>query len=160
MITPQDLAKAYARNTYIIEKQAEGLSHADSLLALPFRGNCFNWVLGHILGGRDRVLKALGETPLLSEAETERYNRGSDPITEGEEHVAAFERLMANLKTTQERIEAGLNRITPEDLSVVRNEKTGHTVGQYIHFQYFHDTYHTGQTEALRQLAGKNDQVI
>jgi hypothetical protein len=25
---------------------------------------------------------------------------------------------------------------------------------------YFHETYHVGQTEMLRQLAGKNDQVI
>ena len=24
----------------------------------------------------------------------------------------------------------------------------------------FHDTYHTGQTELLRQAAGKNDQII
>jgi hypothetical protein len=29
-----------------------------------------------------------------------------------------------------------------------------------VFFQYFHETYHVGQTELLRQLAGKNDQVI
>jgi len=25
---------------------------------------------------------------------------------------------------------------------------------------YFHDTYHTGQTDLLRQVAGKHDKVI
>jgi hypothetical protein len=29
-----------------------------------------------------------------------------------------------------------------------------------VFFLYFHETYHVGQTELLRQLAGKNDQVI
>jgi hypothetical protein len=29
-----------------------------------------------------------------------------------------------------------------------------------IAFMYFHETYHTGQTELLRQLAGTDDKVI
>ena len=29
-----------------------------------------------------------------------------------------------------------------------------------IFFLYFHDTYHVGQTELLRQLAGVGDKVI
>jgi uncharacterized damage-inducible protein DinB len=34
------------------------------------------------------------------------------------------------------------------------------TVGQRAFFLYFHETYHVGQTELFRQLAGKNDKVI
>ena len=34
------------------------------------------------------------------------------------------------------------------------------TLGQRLFGFYFHETYHTGQTEALRQLAGTDDQVI
>jgi uncharacterized damage-inducible protein DinB len=34
------------------------------------------------------------------------------------------------------------------------------TVGEQLAFLHFHEAYHTGQTEMLRQLAGKNDKVI
>jgi uncharacterized damage-inducible protein DinB len=40
----------------------------------------------------------------------------------------------------------------------VRERKT--TVGQRVFFLYFHESYHVGQTELLRQLAGKNDKII
>jgi|GEM_PF-5021639 len=33
-------------------------------------------------------------------------------------------------------------------------------VGAQLSFLSWHETYHTGQTEYLRQLAGKDDQVI
>ena len=31
---------------------------------------------------------------------------------------------------------------------------------EWLFFLYFHDCYHTGQTELLRQAAGMNDKVI
>jgi uncharacterized damage-inducible protein DinB len=34
------------------------------------------------------------------------------------------------------------------------------TLGQLIFFLYWHESYHTGQPEYLRQLAGKDDKVI
>jgi hypothetical protein len=34
------------------------------------------------------------------------------------------------------------------------------TVGKQITFLQWHETYHLGQLEPLRQLAGKNDKVI
>jgi hypothetical protein len=33
-------------------------------------------------------------------------------------------------------------------------------VWKRVHFWYFHDTYHVGQTELLRGLAGFTDKVI
>ena len=34
------------------------------------------------------------------------------------------------------------------------------SLGARLHFQYFHDTYHTGQTELLRQVTGVGDKII
>lgn len=34
------------------------------------------------------------------------------------------------------------------------------SVAEWLMFFYFHDTFHTGQTEILRQATGKNDKVI
>ncbi len=34
------------------------------------------------------------------------------------------------------------------------------SVGAWLHFLLWHETYHVGQMEYLRQLAGVNDKVI
>ena len=55
----------------------------------------------------------------------------------------------------------GLADLDIEDYS--RDVKVGNqksTLGERLFFLYFHETYHVGQTEFLRQLAGKDDKVI
>jgi hypothetical protein len=39
MITTTDLISSLERNLDIIKSQTQGLTHADSVLQLPFRGN-------------------------------------------------------------------------------------------------------------------------
>lgn len=161
MIDPEQLANAFGLNLNIIRMQTEGLTHEDSLLRPPFRGNCLNWVLGHIATNRNRVLTALGEEPVLSAAETTRYEAGSDPITEEEEGILTLVMLLAALEHAQEKITTALGRITVEELA--REIEVGDrtmTLGQRLFGLYFHETYHTGQTEILRQLAGMDDKVI
>ncbi len=161
MITAQDLAEAFARNLNVIQRQTKGLTHQDSLLQLPFRGNCLNWVLGHIAGNRNRVLRILGREPALSEAEAARYGYGSEPVCGEGEGVLRLERLIAALEDSQARIEAGLQRITSEELArELKNPWGTATAAQTLFFLYYHETYHTGQTELLRQLAGTDDKVI
>ena len=45
-----------------------------------------------------------------------------------------------------------------EEIASGGDEST--SVGERLHFDYFHDTYHTGQTELLRQVTGVGDKVI
>jgi uncharacterized damage-inducible protein DinB len=134
------------------------MTHEESLLQLPFRGNCFNWVVGHLVVSRDRVLEILGEQPLLTPEEKALYANGSDPITEATAAQAVrFEKLLADLDTSQQRIAAALQRLTYADMEALSNERP---LGKRLAYFAFHDSYHTGQTEILRQLAGKDDKVI
>lgn len=161
MITKDQLAEGYALNLRLIDMQTAGLSHADSLIQTPYNINCLNWVLGHIAVGRDSVLRLVGEEPLLSEAETNRYKTESDPIKEDGEHVIQLERLLKILATGQMRINSGLSRLTEDEMShEVRVGERQVPLGVRLHGFYFHDTYHTGQTDLLRQIAGANDKVI
>ncbi len=161
MITPERLAEAFADNLGILQMQVKGLSHQDSLLQPPFRGNSLNWVLGHILESRNGVLGLLGEQEVMTKAEAARYGYGSEPVTGEGPGVLRLEDLLTRLERAQERIAAGLKRAKAEDLAQERDfgwRKA--TVGDQAFFLYFHETYHTGQTEYLRQLAGTNDKVI
>lgn len=159
MVNPKEFIQSYQRTHWIIRKQAEGLTHDDTVLQLPFRGNCFNWVVGHIVVSRDRVLVLLDESALLTDAETAVYATGSEPITQSEQAIP-FDRLMGILDETQELIIAILSEIPQAKLAEIYDEERGTTIGDKIAGLHWHETYHTGQLEILRQLAGKNDCVI
>jgi uncharacterized damage-inducible protein DinB len=159
MTDPNKLVQSFKLTHWIIHKQAEGLTHADSLLQLPFRGNCFNWVLGHIMTSRNEALTLLGEMPVLTEAEVSLYQRGSEPIT-NEERAVPLERLLQALDEAQERLVEALPKASPERLAAIYNEERQQTVGDRIAGLHWHETYHTGQLDILRQLAGKNDGVL
>ena len=158
-IQPDLLLFLFNINYEVITQQVEGLSHEDSLLQPPFRGNCLNWVLGHILISRDRILDALGEERVWDEDISAAYLRESDPITPtNNDRAQPLEQIMSAYDLSHKRLMAALERITPADLEAEKSERT--SVGKYLAFMFFHDTYHTGQTELLRQLAGKDDKVI
>ncbi len=160
MLTPQQLSDAFERNLIILQRQAEGLTQADSLLQPPFRGNCLNWILGHLADNRDRILAALGAAPVIGDA-GRRYQRESEPITADGPGVLPLPELLALLAQSQAALTAALGAATEEDM--VRELRFGErvtTVGSNIFFLFFHETYHVGQTELLRQLAGKEDKII
>jgi uncharacterized damage-inducible protein DinB len=161
MITNKQLTEAFERNVRIVQMQTKGLSQADSLLQMPFRANCMNWVLGHIMVNRDSILKSLGEQPLLNDQEIEIYDSESKPVIEEGAGLIPLEKMLDMLKRGQERIAACLAELAPEEFT--KEIKVGdemRTLGERLFFLYFHETYHVGQTEYLRQLAGKDDKVI
>ncbi len=161
MLTAQQLAEAYARNATIIQRQAEGLTHADSVLQLPFRGNCFNWVLGHILESRNTILGLLGAEPTFDPAVASRYARGSEPILADGPGVAPFADLLGALERGQATLTDKLNTVNDEDFArETPFFSRSMPLADFLFFLYFHDSYHTGQAEPLRQLAGKDDKII
>ena len=160
MITLTQLTAAFGRNVALLMQQADGLSHADSLRQPPFRGNCLNWVLGHLAENRDAILQALDAEPVLGAAAS-RYERESNPITGDGPGVLPLEELLAILTRSQEALAAALARMTEEDLAKeIRRGQRTITLSERIFFLYFHETYHVGQAELLRQLTGVNDKVI
>jgi uncharacterized damage-inducible protein DinB len=161
VITTTDLIGALERNLGIVKAQTQGLTHADSLLQLPFRGNCLNWVLGHLAANRSHMMQSLGEKPILSEAQVKRYGYGSEPVCGDAGDILTLEQLLTVLEQSQQLIAASLQKISAEELAREVQSFLGTTsLGQLLFFLYWHETYHTGQTEALRQLAGKDDHVI
>jgi uncharacterized damage-inducible protein DinB len=84
------------------------------------------------------------------------YQRNSDPITDGEQALP-LSQLQNLLEESQSRILAGLARATPEFLEAQLDEDSR---AEHITFSIWHETYHVGQLELLRQVSGKNDKVL
>lgn len=162
MIHAAYLAASFQRNIRVIKMQTEGMSHEQSLVQLPFRGNCMNWIVGHIVTNRNNVLKLLEASDKAGEIDVSRYQRDSDPITVDSEQVIPLEKLMEMLDRSQEHLDRLLEQLTDEHLErkVAFFGNTEMSVSEWLLFFYFHDTYHTGQTEILRQAAGMDDKVI
>jgi hypothetical protein len=156
MTQAERLVEYYGIIHRVIKRQLDGVTHKESLQQPPFRGNCLNWVLGHMVFSRGGVLKLLDEDLPWTENEAARYIRNSEPIT-GEENALPLEQLLDYLDQSQARILAGLQWVSAERMETVVDDQT---VGERMTFSQWHETYHLGQLEPLRQLAGKNDKVI
>jgi len=157
------LARGFRRNQRIVHAQAEGLSHEQSLLQTEYNVNCFNWVLGHIVSGRSQILTALfGAEPVMTDAQASRYLRESDPIVEDGPGVLPFAELLELLDASEEALEEALSEAGEEFMAeeIRAGDDRLASRAARLMFTYFHDTYHVGQTDLLRQMAGMNDKII
>jgi len=157
---PETLIELFQTSHAVIHRQLKDVTHPESLMQLPFRGNCLNWVIGHILTGRDDCLAFMSQDPVLTEEQRERYKRGSEELTDPTK-ASRLDELVLKLDDSLERLVVGLSSLSPEALQreVIFARKPG-PLGGVLAFLNWHEAYHVGQLELLRQLAGKNDQVI
>jgi len=162
MITIENTLGGYARNVEIIKMQTENITHDESLIQLPFRSNCLNWVVGHVLANRCNILALLGADDMRDDVNLDHYERESDPIPGNEEGVLPLEELITLLEESQLRLAAALEKETEESLqrTALYRDRPEKEIAYWLFFLYFHDSYHVGQTEILRQAAGKDDKII
>ena len=152
-------------NQWLIEKQLEGLSQEDTLIDLPFRGNRMNWVVGHLAEHRDWMLRAVDCTTLMPAKEAMLYRRGSDPLTDDSPAVP-IETLLNYLRQAKACI---ITNIESADESFLTEKPTSgilmeshreKTRFQRLSGLLWHETYHMGQLEILRQLSGTDDAIL
>jgi len=107
------------------------------------------------------MLHFLGEEGILSEAQAARYGYGSEPVCGDDGDILTLEDLLVALGQGQKALVAKLQTIPAEELARdVQSFLGTTTLAQLVFYLYWNESYHTGQTEALRQLAGKGDKVI
>jgi hypothetical protein len=155
--TAEHISSTFSSNHWLINNLIEGLNHEDSVVQPPFQANCMNWVVGHIIRGRNTALSLLGAEPILPDDLVNRFKTGSDPVT-NEDDAISFEKLVNDLNTSQERLTKALAEVTYEALAELKTTDRGEKpVGQHLSGLAWHETYHTGQLELLRSLALKQN---
>ncbi|MCE2488401.1 MAG: DinB family protein [Anaerolineae bacterium] len=159
MITATDMTTMLAQNLRVIGLQTEGLTHSDSMLQLPFRGNCLNWVLGHMLVSRDYMLRIAGAETLWDAEKSAPYMFGSEAMT-AEADAVPMESILADLQRSQECLAEAMTALDDGTLDAPFENERDDTLRKRLAFMTWHDSYHTGQTEYLRQLSGVGDKVI
>lgn len=154
MVHPSALIKLYGYNAELINKQTAGLSHKQSLLQLPFDGNSLNWILGHLVSSRTLPLRLVGEEPIWTEEQRVRYRHGSRSVAGSGNGVIRLEELLADFNRSQERLVAGIGRMSYEKMCRPSGYQDN-TVGDSLAYFQFHEAHHVGQLMYLAQFAGK-----
>ena len=161
MLSTQDFVRLLTIENQLIRDQTAGLTQADSLIQPQPSGNCMNWVLGHILESQVSMLTLLGGSSPVDPAQLEIYRRESQPITAEGPGVLPIERLLEGLDAVSTAIRERLSQMAPPEFErpIQQGERT-FTVGWRFLFLHFHYTYHLGQLELLRQLAGHGEKIV
>ncbi len=161
MISIPDLKRMLMIEHELIHQQTKGLSDADTFIQPQPGGNCMHWVLGHLLDNQVTLLESLGVDSPVSKTSLERYTRESEPIRTAELGLFTLGQLLERLDQVHDEIKARLSQMKDEDFGVsvpfgIKQSPRGWVV-LFLHFHY---SYHIGQLEYLRQLAGKMDKVV
>jgi hypothetical protein len=161
MLSPQDFIRLFTIENNLIKTQTEGLTHTDTLIQPQPSGNCMNWVLGHVLESQITMLTVLGGNSPIDPAELVIYKRESEPITGDRPGVHQLEWLLIGIDAVHNALVARLADMPESDfVQEIQQGERKFTVGWRFLFLHFHYTYHVGQLELLRQLAGHTEKLV
>jgi hypothetical protein len=161
MIRVDDFSKMLSGEMDILKQQTEGLTTKDSLLQPQPGGNCLNWVMGHLVVNLVEILGVLEGELLEDLPDLTRYRIGSEPIRGEEAGVLALNDLVDIYERLTTKIVARLSQMDEAEFEEEIDFWQGKSRRGYVAFFYFfHNTYHLGQLEFLRNLAGKTEKVI
>jgi len=132
-------------------RNLEGITHADSLVAPP-HGNTLNWVLGHMLATRNRLLPLVGAQPPWPKEMARRYS-GRDDADWSPETAIRLDDIKTDFAVSQQHLLTALD--TTLDLELSTQTTDGRPVSEVIGFLYFHEVYHSGQIALLRRIIGR-----
>ena len=152
MNTPkaQKVLDDYKFHTRFIHSFVDGITHAESVLQLPFDHNCMNWIFGHIVTNRSHVLETVGAAHNWQEEVRALYHQDTPRVTPESKSVR-FETLVRYLDESVVLLKVALENVSEEWLeenhSNYRGKKT-----RYAHVTSFHwhEDFHIGQLEILK----------
>ena len=141
----------------VMQMNAEGVTHIESLLTPQPAGNSMNWVLGHLLCVYNNALPMVGQDPVVDAAKLKLYDRGSAPLQPGD--AVDFGELLQSWDEACARFDKGLSTLTPDALDEKApfspSNNPNETVRSLLGVLGFHQAYHVGQTGILRRVTGK-----
>ncbi len=146
------LSKMFEINYGALFRNLEGITHEESLVHPDPAGNCINWVLGHIVATRNRLLLLVGEQAIWPQELALRYS-GKEGADWSRETAANLKFIETDLARSQQKLMAALDDMPAKTLATKADD--GRTLSEAIGFFQFHETYHSGQIALLRRIVGK-----
>ena len=141
-------------------KNLDGVTHEDSVVRPSGGANDGNWILGHLIAVRNKLLPVVGEQAIWDDARIGSYVMPSTDDTSGR---VPFNELRAALVSTHEKLVAGIARLDEATLAQKAPFSPGgdpnETVQSLLAKVVVHESYHTGQLGIVRHAMGKNGAI-
>lgn len=138
----------------------EGISDDEARARPAFGGNSMNWVTGHIVTTRSRLLPRFGEEALFPDDIAAQYRRGSDGDVK---NPLTMRELLDAYNRSLPMFVSALQRLTDEQLSSPAPFPSpagpDATLAQALNAFVFHEGYHCGQLGLLRRVLGKRGAI-
>jgi uncharacterized damage-inducible protein DinB len=133
-------------------RNLEGVTHEESLIVPQPGGNCLNWVLGHIVASRNRVMTQMGIAPVWQLDLAFHYS-GRDEANWTRAKAVDLKTISTDLVRSQQEMLNALEQM-PEGMLTTPDEQ-GRSLADMLGFFAFHEAYHVGQIGLLRRIIGK-----
>lgn len=138
-------------NHSLLTRNLEGLTHEQALVTLYGGGSHLNWLVAHLVAGRDRMLEALGAERVRSAEVDKGFDYGSTPPSADEAWPLNQHRV--DFLTAHERLLPALEGATADQLAQPFDSNNC-TLGYQLNFMLWHEAYHVGQATLYRRKAG------
>lgn len=146
---PGDVKALFERTYGAARLNLRGVSEEIALERPGEAGNSINWILGHVLAYRQRLLELLGAEPFEDAVTLAPYDgEGEAAWTPG--RALSLRRLIEGLGGSQERLTATLDGLGPGPV----RETVGTSGASGVSFFHFHEAYHVGQIGLARRCLG------
>lgn len=152
MATRGFLIKQLELNYGALFRNLEGITHEESLIVPETGGNCLNWVVGHIVAARCRMMSQLGLPPVWQMDLAFHYS-GHEEAMWSPEKAVDLKSLQTDLVRSQQEILNALEGTV--DGMLTTPDDNGRLLGDAVIFFNFHEAYHGGQVALLRRIIGK-----
>ncbi|NLE83368.1 MAG: DinB family protein [Chloroflexi bacterium] len=157
MISKDDFKILFKTWQWIMEVQTEGLSQGDLLIQPRPGGNSMHWVLGHMIESMKNLVLAFGGPKPEEFEKYNRFARFSEPILGEEPDLPNLPTIRSDFATLSD---LAVQALEGQDDAYFSEPGSSGTKGETVLFLAFHMSYHAGQLEYLRNLAGRTEKVI
>jgi uncharacterized damage-inducible protein DinB len=146
------LSKMYEISYGALFRNLEGITHEESLIEPRPHGNSLNWVLGHIVATRNRLLPMIGVEPFWPREQAFLYS-GREEAQWSLARAFHLDAIKTDLARSQQLLLGAFDNLPASALTTPTN--AGTPLGEVLGFFHFHESYHGGQIALLRRLIGR-----
>lgn len=152
MIPAEQIRGTFESNHALAERLSADITEMEALAKPGFGANSMNWILGHIVNARAEALAQLDTAFTWEVDESGLYRTGASPLIPGSERPLLY--LLKRLQEAQALLDGALQAAPDEYLRGVVETRFGDRPRwEHLAGLAWHETYHVGQLELLRQFA-------
>lgn len=154
------LVQQYGAIYGVIARNADGITHADSVVPAAGGGNTANWVLGHLVNVQNSVMQLIGAPPVWEDPQLARA-RFDHPIRDAADAID-WRTLVDRFRASRDACLTALAGLSDEALAAPMPAPFGGetTRAGLLSFLAVHQSYHAGQLGMLRRAAGLKAAIL